>query len=109
NMIKVMKILGEEPHISSILTTINPGRYASEKLTMDDVVKSFANTISQDSNNNIISIFNSSRARKDTIDLIDEFYVKAREYGIMIYDSARAAAISIFRLWNYGKYLESRN
>ncbi|MHA1985209.1 MAG: CoA-binding protein [Promethearchaeota archaeon] len=109
NMIKVMKILGEEPHISTILTTTNPGWYTSEKLTMDDVVRSFANTVSQDSNKNIICLLNSSRARKDITDLIDEFYVKAREYGIMIYDSARAASISLFRLWDYGKFLESRN
>ncbi|MFW9894396.1 MAG: CoA-binding protein [Candidatus Thorarchaeota archaeon] len=108
NMLKVMEILDEEPYISTILTTINPGWYASEKINLEDLVKSFANTISENSNKNIISIFDSSRARKDSIDLIDEFYVKTREYGIMIYDSTRDAAKSIVRLWNYGKYLESR-
>ena len=108
NMIKVMKILNEEPHLSTILTTINPGWYPSERINIEDVVKTIANTISQDSNKNIISIFNSSRARKESIDLIDEFYQKTREYNIMVYDSAQAAAKSIYRLWSYGVYLKNR-
>jgi hypothetical protein len=54
----------------------------------------------------LISIFNSSRARKESIDDIDEFYKKTREHGIMIYDSAMAAAKSIYNLWSYGNYLK---
>jgi hypothetical protein len=46
--------------------------------------------------------------RKETIDVINEFYSKTRENGIMIYDSAEAAAKSIHRLWNYGNYLKNR-
>jgi acyl-CoA synthetase (NDP forming) len=108
NMLKVMKIIGEEPHLSTILTTYNPVWYVSEKINMEKVIKTFANTIPQDSNKNVINIFNSSRARKEIIDLIDEFYVKTREYGIMVYDSAEAAAKSIYRLWSYGNYLKNR-
>ena len=109
NMIKVMKILDEEPHLSSIMITNNPEWYASAKLDMEVVVKSIANTISQDSDKNIISIYNSSRARKETIDMINEFYAKTRENGIIVYDSPGAAAKCIYRLWNYGNYLRARN
>ena len=108
NMIKVMKILDKEPHISSIMITNNPEWYSSAKLNMEEVVKSFANTISPDSNKNIISIYNSSRARKETIDLIHEFYSKTRENGIIVYDSAETAAKCIYRLWSYGNYLKNR-
>ena len=108
NMIKVMKILDKEPHISSIMITNNPEWYYSAKLNMEEVVKSFANTITPDSDKNIISIYNSSRARKETIDLINEFYSKTRENGIIVYDSAQAAARSIYRLWSYGNYLKNR-
>ena len=107
NMVKVMKILDEEPHISSIMITNNPEWYYSSKLNMDDVVKSLANTISPNSNKNLFSIYNSSRARKETIDIIDEFYLKTREHGIIIYDSAMAAAKSIYHLWTYGNYLKN--
>jgi len=108
NMIKVMKILDDEPHISSIMITNNPEWYYSAKLNMDEVVKSFANTISPESNKNLISIYNSSRVRKETIDIIDEFYLKTREHGIVIYDSAMAAAKSIYHLWSYGNYLKNK-
>jgi acyl-CoA synthetase (NDP forming) len=109
NMIKVMKILGEEPHISSIMTTINPEWYTSAKLSMDDVVKSYSSTITPDSDKNIVSLYNSSRARKEAIDIIDEFYAKTREHGIMVYDSAGTAAKCIYRLWNYGNFLHAQN
>jgi len=108
NMIKVMKILDKEPHISSIIMTNRPEWYSSEKLNMEEVVKSLANTISQDSNKNLISIYSSFGVRKDTVDVINEFYSKTRENGIIVYDSAQAAAKSIHRLWSYGNYLKNR-
>ena len=108
NMIKVMKILDKEPHISSIMITNNPERYSSAKLNMEEVVKSFANTLSPDSDKNLISIYNSSRAHKEIIDVIHEFYSKTRENGIIVYDSTAAAAKSIYRLWSYGNYLKHR-
>jgi acyl-CoA synthetase (NDP forming) len=107
NMIKVMKILDKEPHISSIITTISPEWYSFAKLSIDEVVKSFANTISPDSNKNLITIYNSSRARKESIKVIDEFFQKTRENGIMIYDSPMAAAKSTYSLWSYGNYLKN--
>jgi acyl-CoA synthetase (NDP forming) len=107
NMIKVMSILDKEPHISSIMITNDPERFSSAKLDMDEVVKNFANTISPDSNKNLISIYNSSRARKETIDAINEFYSKTRENGIIVYDSAKAAAKCVYRLWSYGDYLKN--
>jgi acyl-CoA synthetase (NDP forming) len=106
NMLKVMKILDNESQISSIMTTMNPEWYSYGKLSIDEVVKSFANTIASDSKKNLVSIYNSSRARKEAIDVVDEFYQKTREYGIMIYDSAMAAAKSIYHLWCYGNYLK---
>jgi len=108
NMIKVMKILDKEPHISSIMITNNPEWYLSEKLNMEEIVKRFANTISPDSDKNLISIYNSFSVRKETIDAINEFLTKTRENGIIVYDSAQAAAKSIYRLWSYGNYLKNR-
>ncbi len=108
NMIKVMRILDKEPHISSIMITNNLEWYSSEKLNIEDVVKSFANTISPNSNKNLISIYNSIWVRKETIDVINKFYSKTRENGIIVYDSAQAAAKSIYRLWSYGNYLKNR-
>ncbi|MFX1280021.1 MAG: CoA-binding protein [Promethearchaeota archaeon] len=106
NMIKVMKILDQEPHISSIITTISPEWGSYGNLSVDEIVKSFANTLSPNSNKNLINIYNSSRARKESIDIIDDFYLKTRENGIIIYDSAQAAATCIYRLWSYGNYLK---
>ncbi|MHA2183746.1 MAG: CoA-binding protein [Promethearchaeota archaeon] len=108
NMIKVMKILDQEPHISSIMITNNPEWYASAKLNMEDVVKSFANTLSPDSDKNLISIYNSSRPHKTVIDVVHEFYNKTREDRIIVFDSAQAAAKSVYRLWSYGNYLKKR-
>ena len=90
------------------MITNNPEWYYSAKLNMEEVVKSFANTISQDSNKNLISIYSSFGVRKDTVDVINEFYSKTRENGIIVYDSAQAAAKSIHRLWSYGNYLKNR-
>ena len=109
NMMKVMRILDKEPHISSIMITNNPEWYSLAKLNMDDVVKNFADTISPDSGKNLVSIYNSSRARKESIDAINEFYIKTRENRIIIYDSAQAAAKCIYRLWSYGNYLKNRD
>ena len=108
NMIKVMKILDKEPHISSIIMTNRPEWYSSEKLNMEEVVKSLANTISPNSHKNLISIHSLEGVRKDTLDVIKEFYSKTRENGIIVYDSAEAAAKSIHRLWSYGNYLKNR-
>ena len=108
NMTKVMRILDKEPHISSIMITYNPEWYSSKDLNLEETIKNFANSISPDSNKNINSIHNSSRARKESIDIINEFYVKTLENGIVVYDSAQAAARSIHRLWSYGKYLKNR-
>jgi acetyltransferase len=108
NMLKVMKILDGEPHISSIMITNNPEWYASAKLNLEEIVKSFANTISPESNKNIISIYNSSRPRSGLVDVIHEFYRKTRENGIIVFDSAQAAAKSIYRFWSYGNYLKNR-
>jgi acyl-CoA synthetase (NDP forming) len=108
NMTKVMKILDKEPHISTIMITNNPEKYSSSNLNIEEIVKNYANTISPDSNKNIISIYNSSRARKEAIDVINDFYSKTRENGIIVYDSARAAARCIHRLWSYGNYLKNR-
>ena len=91
------------------MTTMNPERYASAKLNIEDIVKSFSSTISKDSDKNLVSLYNSSRARKEAIDVIDEFYTKTREHGIMVYDSPRAAAKCIYRLCDYGNYLKARN
>jgi hypothetical protein len=107
-MVKVLKILDKEPHISSIIMTNTPEWYSSENLNMEEVVKSLANTISPDSNKNLISIHASFGVRKETIDLINEFYSKMRENGIIVYDSAQAASKSIRRLWSYGDYLKKR-
>ena len=108
NMAKVMRILDKEIHISSIMITYNPEWYSSEDLNLEEIVKNFANSISPDSNKNIISIHNSSRARKESIDIINEFYAKTLENGIIVYDSAQAAARCIHRLWSYGNYLKNR-
>ncbi|MFW9784688.1 MAG: CoA-binding protein [Candidatus Heimdallarchaeota archaeon] len=108
NMLKVMNILDEEPHISSIMITNNPEWYASDKLNLEDIIKSFANTLSPDSNKNIISIYNSSRPRAGLVDVIHEFYRLTRENGIIVFDCAQAAAKSIYRFWNYGNYLKNR-
>ncbi|MFX1446016.1 MAG: hypothetical protein ACFFHV_21575, partial [Promethearchaeota archaeon] len=109
NMIKVIGILDkEEPQISSIIMTNNPEWYSSEKSSMAEIIKNFANAISPDSNTNLISIHSLFGVRKDTIDLINEFYSKTRENGIVVYDSAQAAAKSIYRLWNYGNYLKNQ-
>ncbi|KKK43442.1 hypothetical protein LCGC14_0404600 [marine sediment metagenome] len=107
NMIKTMKILDSESHISTIMITNNPEWYTSKKLNIDDVVKNFVSTIAPDSNKNLVSIYTSSRAWKETIDVINEFYTKTRENGIIVYKSAEAAAKCIYRLWNYGKYLKN--
>ncbi|MFX0027628.1 MAG: CoA-binding protein [Candidatus Hermodarchaeota archaeon] len=107
-MVKVMKILDKEPHISSILVAFNPERFASMNFNMDELVKSLASTISPDSNKNLIGIHDSSRPQKETIDFINNFYLKTRENGIMVYNSAMAAAKSIYRLWSYGNYLKNR-
>ena len=106
NMIKVIKILDKEPHISSIMTNIRPEWGSYGKLSIDEIVKSFANTLSPNSNKNLINIYNSSRARKESIDIIDDFYQKTREHGIIIYDTPMAAAKSIYNLWCYGNYLK---
>ena len=108
NMVKVMKILDKEPHISTIIMTNSPEWYSREKLNMEEVVKSLANTISPDSKKNLISLHNLFGVRKETIDVINEFYSKTRENGIIVYDSAEAATKSIHRLWNYGNYLKNR-
>jgi len=108
NMIKTLKILDKEPHISTIMITDSPDWYAFRGVDMDEIVKSYANTISPDSNKNLVSIYNSSRARKETIDIIHEFYSKTRENGIIVYDSVAAAAKCIHRLWNYGNYLKNQ-
>ena len=107
-MIKVMKILDKEPHISSIMIAFNPERFASMKINLEELVKNLANTISPESNKNLISINDSSRPKKETIDFINDFYLKTRENGIMVYNSAMAAAKSIYRLWSYGNYLKNR-
>jgi len=108
NMIKVMEILDKEPHISSIMMTWIPEWYSSAKLSVEEIVKSFANTISPDSDKNLISIYNSFSIRKETIDAVNEFHSKTRENRIIVYDSAQAAAKSIHRLWSYGNYLKNR-
>ncbi|MHA1468686.1 MAG: hypothetical protein ACTSP6_11505, partial [Promethearchaeota archaeon] len=108
NMIKVMRILDNEPQISSIIMTNRPEWYSSEKMNMEEVVKSLANTLSPDSHKNLISLHNLFGVQKKSIDVINEFYTKTRENGIIVYDSAEAAAKSIRRLWEYGNYLKNR-
>jgi len=108
NMIKVMKILDKEPHLSSIIMTNSPEWYSRENLAMEEVVKSLVNALSPESNKNLISLHNLFGVRKETIDIINEFYSKTRENGILVYDSAEAAAKSIRRLWEYGNYLKNR-
>ena len=108
NMVKVMKILDKEPHISSIIMTNSPEWYSREEMNMEEVVKSLANTISPDSHKNLISLHSLFGVRKETIDVINEFYSKTRENGIIVYDSAEAAAKCIHRLWSYGNYLKNR-
>ena len=90
------------------MITNNPEGYSSAKLNMEGVVKSLANTISPDSNKNLISIYNSFWVRKETIDVINEFYSKMRENGIIVYDSAQAAAKNIQHFLFYGNYLRNR-
>ena len=88
--------------------TNSPEWYLREKLNMEEVVKSLANALSPDSNKNLISLHSLFGVRKETIDVINEFYSKTRENGIIVYDSAEAAAKSIHRLWEYGNYLKNR-
>ena len=88
--------------------TNRPEWYSSEKMNMEEVVKSLANTLSPDSHKNLISLHNLFGVQKKSIDVINEFYKKTRENGIIVYDSAEAAAKSIRRLWDYGNYLKNR-
>lgn len=109
NSIKVIKILDNEPQISSIMTTNNPERYTARGLSIDEVVNSLADALSPNSDKNLISIHTSFGQRKETIDAVNEFYSKAKKKGIMIYKSVGAAAKCIYRLWTYGKFLNNKN
>jgi acyl-CoA synthetase (NDP forming) len=107
NMIKTMEVIDKEPHISTIMITINPEWRIFREFNMGEVVRSFADSISPKSNKSLISIYNSSRPRKESIDKINEFYIKTRENGIVVYDSVAAAAKCIYHLWSYGNYLKN--
>jgi len=109
NTIKVINILDKEPHISSIIITNNPEWYVRQGLSMDKVVNSLADALSPNSEKNLISIHMSFGARKETVELVNDFYSKAKERGIMIYKSVGAAAKCIHRLWSYGNYLKTKN
>ena len=92
----------------------NPGRltdippeYIHGRLNMGES-KIFAETLSPDSNKNIVNIYNPIWVRKETLDIVNELISKMRDNGIIVYDSAQAAAKSIYRLWSYGNYLKNR-
>ncbi len=108
NIVKVMKILDKEPQISTILMTNNLEWYTSGNLKIEEASKSFAETLSPDSNKNIVNIYNPIWVRKETLDIVNELISKMRDNGIIVYDSAQAAAKSIYRLWSYGNYLKNQ-
>ena len=107
-MIKVIEVVDTEPHISTIMTTIRPERYKAQGVDIAEVVKTYANAISPNSNKNLVNIHRSFGTPATTVESVLEYYTKARENGIMIYRSVAAAAKSIYRLWSYGDYLKNR-
>ncbi len=108
NMIKTIRILDNEPHISSIMITNSPEWYISQGLDMDEVVNSYANALPPNSEKNLISVHMSFAPRKETAEAIQEFRPKMIKKGIMVYNSVEAAAKSIYRLWSYGNYLKNQ-
>ncbi|HDZ18112.1 hypothetical protein LCGC14_1545680 [marine sediment metagenome] len=108
NSIKVIKILDKEPHLSSIMITNNPERYTDRGLSMDEVVNDLAESLSPNSDKNLISIHMSFGQRKETVEAVNNFYSKAKEKGIIVYKSVESAAKCIYRLWSYGNYLKNQ-
>jgi len=107
NMIKTIKVLNHEPHISSIMITNNPEWIISRGLDMDEFINSYANALPPDTDKNLISVNMSFAPRKETAEAMQEFRPKMIKKGIMVYESVESAAKSIYRLWSYGNYLKN--
>ncbi|MHA2005927.1 MAG: CoA-binding protein [Promethearchaeota archaeon] len=108
NMIKTIEVVDKEPHISTIMITIRPERYKAQGMDIGEVVKTYANAISPESNKNLVNIHRSFGTPTVAVESVQDYYSKARENGIIIYRSVASAAKSVYRLWSYGNYLKNR-
>ncbi|MFX1311586.1 MAG: CoA-binding protein [Promethearchaeota archaeon] len=108
NVIKAIQVLDNESHISSIMITSSPEHFISQGMDLDIIINSIASALLPNSEKNLIGVNMSFEPQNEIIDAIQEFRSKMIKKGIMIYDSIEAAAKSIYRLWNYGIYLNNQ-
>ncbi|MFW9824558.1 MAG: CoA-binding protein, partial [Candidatus Thorarchaeota archaeon] len=105
--INIIRMLGDEPQFSSIIMASSPEYLVFRRgNSLDDYIKKISKALPSDSDKLLMCVLSEMNMFEQGMKLNAEFRSKALPHGFVAYRSTAAAAISCYRWWKYGKYLE---